>query len=48
LAPGRCSIDKKCKTIGVGANISTDPYIVGHNLLFSHTAAFKIYKEKYA
>ena len=47
LAPGRCSIDKKCETIGGGGNSSTEPYIVGHNLLLSHAAAFKTYKEKY-
>ncbi|KAL5720900.1 beta-glucosidase [Ranunculus cassubicifolius] len=43
-APGRCS-----KTIGncTAGDSGTEPYITAHNLLLSHAAAVKIYKEKY-
>ncbi|CAN8278333.1 unnamed protein product [Cochlearia groenlandica] len=45
MAPGRCSkfTNPNC-TAGDGA---TEPYIVGHNLILSHGAAFKVYREKY-
>ncbi|KAJ8747960.1 hypothetical protein K2173_007847 [Erythroxylum novogranatense] len=39
-APGRCS---KCSA----GNSSTEPYIVNHNILLSHAAVAKLYKEKY-
>ncbi|KAL9994450.1 putative beta-glucosidase [Helianthus debilis subsp. tardiflorus] len=44
-APGRCSILLKlfCRA----GNSATEPYIVGHNVLLSHAAAFDIYKRKY-
>eukprot|EP00249_Psilotum_nudum_P025511 c30054_g1_i1 orf=231-1817(+) len=41
LAPGRCS--GLCRN----GNSKTEPYIVGHNVLLSHAAAVKIYREKY-
>nr|GMD90720.1 beta-glucosidase 40 [Ipomoea batatas] len=41
LAPGRCS--GGCPA----GNSSTEPYIVGHNLLLAHAAAVNIYKNKY-
>ncbi|KAL8542391.1 hypothetical protein ACS0TY_003310 [Phlomoides rotata] len=43
LAPGRCSNRSICSQ----GNSSTEPYIVAHNLLLSHAAAVKLYKEKY-
>ncbi|PWA48254.1 beta-glucosidase 34 [Artemisia annua] len=44
-APGRCSIllHLFCRT----GNSATEPYIVGHNALLAHAAAFDIYKRKY-
>ncbi|KAL8224446.1 hypothetical protein R6Q57_019921 [Mikania cordata] len=44
-APGRCSILLRlfCRA----GNSATEPYIVGHNVLLSHAAAFDIYKRKY-
>ncbi|KAJ0492343.1 putative beta-glucosidase [Helianthus annuus] len=44
-APGRCSILLRlfCR----GGNSASEPYIVGHNVLLSHAAAFDIYKRKY-
>lgn len=44
-APGRCSILLRlfCRA----GNSATEPYIVGHNALLSHAAAFDIYKRKY-
>ncbi|KAL5809990.1 hypothetical protein ACOSQ4_026558 [Xanthoceras sorbifolium] len=42
--PSRCS--KPFGNCSVG-NSSTEPYIVGHNLLLSHAAAVKRYREKY-
>lgn len=44
LAPWRCSSD-----VGNCSNgdSSTEPYVVAHNLLLSHAAAVKLYKEKY-
>eukprot|EP00257_Ricinus_communis_P019508 XP_015578519.1 beta-glucosidase 24 isoform X2 [Ricinus communis] len=41
--PGRCSKRADC----AAGNSSTEPYIVTHNLLLSHAAAAKLYKEKY-
>ncbi|XP_047312635.1 beta-glucosidase 44-like [Impatiens glandulifera] len=43
-APGRCSKPYGNCTEGDSA---TEPYIVAHNLLLSHAAAVKIYREKY-
>ncbi|EFJ34023.1 hypothetical protein SELMODRAFT_167232 [Selaginella moellendorffii] len=40
-APGRCT---GCK---FGGNSLTEPYIVTHNVLLSHAAAVKIYREKF-
>ncbi|PNT35146.1 hypothetical protein POPTR_005G059500v4 [Populus trichocarpa] len=44
-APGRCSawVDKACQA----GDSATEPYIVTHNLLRSHAAAVKLYREKY-
>ncbi|MCO5552993.1 hypothetical protein L7F22_006513 [Adiantum nelumboides] len=47
--PGRCSSNiityllRKC-TVG---NSTTEPYIVGHNLLLAHAAAAQLYKQEY-
>lgn len=43
-APGRCS-----KWVGncTEGNSGTEPYITAHNQLLSHSAAVKVYKEKY-
>ncbi|XP_057782328.1 beta-glucosidase 11-like isoform X2 [Salvia miltiorrhiza] len=38
--PGRCSSCSK-------GNSSTEPYVVGHNILLAHSAAARLYKEKY-
>lgn len=44
LAPGRCSAWMKfCPT----GNSGTEPYIVSHNLLLSHAATVRLYKQKY-
>jgi beta-glucosidase len=44
-APGRCSawVDKACQA----GDSATEPYTVTHNLLRSHAAAVKLYREKY-
>ncbi|EXC22071.1 Beta-glucosidase 40 [Morus notabilis] len=44
-APGRCSIllHLLCRA----GNSSTEPYIVGHNILLSHAVAVDIYRKKY-
>uniref|UniRef100_A0A7N0UDD7 Beta-glucosidase n=1 Tax=Kalanchoe fedtschenkoi TaxID=63787 RepID=A0A7N0UDD7_KALFE len=44
-APGRCSILSHilCRE----GNSSSEPYIVGHNVLLSHAAAVDIYRKKY-
>ncbi|CAK7331827.1 unnamed protein product [Dovyalis caffra] len=44
FAPGRCS-----KTLGncTGGNSAIEPYVVAHNLILSHGAAVKLYKEQY-
>ncbi|CAM8876622.1 unnamed protein product [Rhodiola kirilowii] len=44
-APGRCSIllHLLCKE----GNSSTEPYIVGHNVILSHAAVVDIYRRKY-
>ncbi|GLJ09638.1 hypothetical protein SUGI_0113190 [Cryptomeria japonica] len=44
FAPARCSAPFGNCTAG---NSATEPYIVAHNLLLSHAAAVKIYREKY-
>ncbi|WCJ19060.1 beta glucosidase 12 [Euphorbia peplus] len=43
FAPGRCSNRTRC-TAGDSAR---EPYIVGHNILLCHSAAVKVYREKY-
>eukprot|EP00252_Welwitschia_mirabilis_P020678 TRINITY_DN510_c0_g1_i1.p1 TRINITY_DN510_c0_g1~~TRINITY_DN510_c0_g1_i1.p1 ORF type:complete len:587 (-),score=56.42 TRINITY_DN510_c0_g1_i1:117-1664(-) len=43
-APGRCSAPFGNCTAG---NSTTEPYIVAHNLLLSHSAAVKLYRTKY-
>ncbi|KAG2265529.1 hypothetical protein Bca52824_072608 [Brassica carinata] len=44
-APGRCSILFKltCRS----GNSSTEPYIVGHNVILSHATVSDIYRKKY-
>ena len=44
-APNRCSAwqELNCTT----GDSSTEPYLVGHNLIKSHAAAVKLYKAKY-
>jgi len=42
-APGRCSNRTKC----AAGNSSTEPYIVGHNILLSHARSAEIYKKNY-
>ncbi|PRQ54454.1 putative glycosidase [Rosa chinensis] len=44
FAPGRCSNYEGNCTSG---NSATEPYIVAHHLLLAHSAAVKIYKDKY-
>ncbi|KAG7546618.1 Glycoside hydrolase family 1 [Arabidopsis suecica] len=42
--PGRCSsTGRNCSS----GNSSTEPYIVGHNLLLAHASASRLYKQKY-
>lgn len=41
FAPGRCT------NCSAGGNSATEPYIVAHNLILSHAAAVKRYREKY-
>ncbi|CAN1250296.1 Beta-glucosidase 24 [Linum perenne] len=45
FAPGHCSpwVDRKCRLGDSG----TEPYIVAHNLLLAHSAAYHLYKSKY-
>ena len=43
-APGRCS---NYSSTCASGNSATEPYIVAHNLLLSHAAGVKLYKEKY-
>eukprot|EP01018_Ginkgo_biloba_P033153 Gb_04454 [translate_table: standard] len=43
LAPGRCSSYSGNCTAG---NSATEPYIVAHNLLLSHAAAVRVYKNR--
>ncbi|KAL0710037.1 hypothetical protein Bca4012_017015 [Brassica carinata] len=40
-APGRCS--RNC----ISGNSSSEPYIVGHNLLLAHASASRLYRQKY-
>jgi beta-glucosidase len=44
FAPGRCS-----KTLGncPGGNSAVEPYVAAHNMILSHGAAVKVYKDKY-
>lgn len=42
-APGRCSSRLSCKA----GNSSTEPYIVAHHIILSHTTAADIYRRKY-
>ncbi|KAL7590728.1 hypothetical protein Lser_V15G37326 [Lactuca serriola] len=44
-APGRCSI--LLRLLCRAGNSATEPYIVAHNVLLSHAAAFDVYKRKY-
>ncbi|KAJ0037374.1 hypothetical protein Pint_24091 [Pistacia integerrima] len=43
--PGRCSkwVNEACQA----GNSSTEPYVVGHNLILSHAAAVKRYRQKF-
>ncbi|KAJ4711684.1 putative Beta-glucosidase [Melia azedarach] len=45
FAPGRCSkwVNQACQA----GDSSTEPYLVGHNLLLAHAATVKLYKHKY-
>ncbi|XP_056865034.1 beta-glucosidase 3 isoform X2 [Raphanus sativus] len=43
LPPGHCSSRSRCSS----GNSSTEPYIVGHNLLLAHASASRLYKQKY-
>ena len=45
-APGRCSLPGPPGPCPAG-NSSTEPYIVAHNLLLAHTAAARLYKNKF-
>ncbi|ESQ32907.1 hypothetical protein EUTSA_v10004056mg [Eutrema salsugineum] len=42
--PGRCSQSRGNCSLG---NSSTEPYIVGHNLLLAHASVSRLYKQKY-
>lgn len=44
FSPGRCSNYEGNCTSG---NSATEPYIAAHHLLLAHSAAVKIYKDKY-
>ncbi|XP_062116007.1 beta-glucosidase 24-like isoform X2 [Humulus lupulus] len=44
--PGRCSLPPPIGPCKAG-NSSTEPYIVGHNLIIAHARAAKLYKHKY-
>ncbi|RYY72643.1 glycosyl hydrolase family protein, partial [archaeon] len=43
FAPGRCSKREICSQ----GNSSTEPYIVGHNLLLAHSRAMELYNNEY-
>ncbi|CAN1250217.1 Beta-glucosidase 24 [Linum perenne] len=45
FAPGRCSpwVNRSCR----GGDSGIEPYIVAHNLLLAHSAAYHLYKSKY-
>ncbi|KAG2291558.1 hypothetical protein Bca52824_038227 [Brassica carinata] len=45
IPPGRCSssLGRNCSA----GNSSTEPYIVGHNLLLAHASASRLYKQQY-
>ena len=44
LAPGRCS-----STLGScpAGDSATEPYIVSHNLILCHAAAYRLYEKKF-
>ncbi|PIN18008.1 Beta-glucosidase, lactase phlorizinhydrolase [Handroanthus impetiginosus] len=44
VPPGRCSPSIKTGCLG---NSSTEPYIVGHNILLAHSATWRLYRKKY-
>lgn len=44
-APNRCSAWQNLNC--TGGDSSTEPYVVGHNLIKSHAAAVRLYKAKY-
>ncbi|CAN0923783.1 Beta-glucosidase 24 [Linum grandiflorum] len=46
FAPGHCSVwvDRKCQL----GDSATEPYIVTHNQLLAHSAAYHLYKNKYS
>eukprot|EP00249_Psilotum_nudum_P003191 c16527_g1_i1 orf=144-1913(-) len=46
-APGRCSLAGNPTKLEYSGDSSTEPYIVAHNALLAHSAAVKIYREKY-
>ncbi|KAL3611004.1 hypothetical protein D5086_002024, partial [Populus alba] len=43
FAPGRCSPLGNCP----GGNSAVEPYVAAHNMILSHGAAVKVYKDKY-
>ncbi|KZV32353.1 lactase-phlorizin hydrolase-like, partial [Dorcoceras hygrometricum] len=45
MPPGRCSMP--FSNLCSKGNSTTEPYIVGHNILLAHSAVTKLYKEKY-
>ncbi|XP_073314575.1 beta-glucosidase 10-like isoform X3 [Primulina huaijiensis] len=45
IPPGRCSIP--FSNLCSKGNSTTEPYLVGHNILLAHSAVVKLYKEKY-
>ncbi|KAI3449487.1 hypothetical protein Pfo_006152 [Paulownia fortunei] len=45
IPPGHCSLS--LANICSRGNSSTEPYIVGHNILLAHSATARLYKKKY-
>ncbi|XP_073151170.1 beta-glucosidase 11-like [Henckelia pumila] len=45
MPPGRCSMPYS--DLCSKGNSTTEPYLVGHNILLAHSAVVKLYKEKY-
>lgn len=43
--PGRCSV--KGLACVVAGDSTTEPYLVAHNLILAHAAAYRLYQEKY-